>query len=90
MKKELLAYSMANQEKLFVSKNVNHREVEVMPEVTEAALYSLDGGRTFVQEFVRDPFLVDGRKFDIGVYIVVTSIDPLRIYKIDGRTSENC
>ena len=28
----------------------------------------------FVQEFVDSPLLIDGRKFDIGVYVVVTSV----------------
>jgi len=37
----------------------------------------------FVQEYIANPLLVDGRKFDIGVYTVLTSIDPLRVYVYD-------
>lgn len=37
----------------------------------------------FVQEYIANPFLVDERKFDIGVYTVLTSIDPLRVYVYD-------
>lgn len=35
-----------------------------------------------VQQYL-DPFLVDGRKFDLRMYCVVTSFDPLRIYLFD-------
>ena len=33
---------------------------------------------SFVQEYISNPFLVDGYKFDIGIYTTLTSIDPLR------------
>ena len=37
----------------------------------------------FVQEYIANPYLIDKRKFDIGVYTVLTSIDPLRVYVYD-------
>ena len=42
----------------------------------------LNAKDTFIQEFVQKPFLIDGRKFDIGLYVIITSIDPLRIYMV--------
>lgn len=39
---------------------------------------------TFVQEYIDDPYLMDGYRFDIGIYAVLTSIDPLRVYAYDG------
>ena len=36
------------------------------------------------QVYVDDPLLIDGYKFDIGLYTMITSIDPLRIYVFEG------
>ena len=40
---------------------------------------------TFIQEFIQKPFLIDGRKFDIGLYVILTSVDPLRVYMVDDE-----
>lgn len=34
-----------------------------------------------MQRFVQNPMLIDGRAFDLGVYVLVTSLNPLRMYR---------
>lgn len=75
-----LAYTVRHPAKQFVQKHNQHRHIHVR-NVSEVRL---DDADTFVQEFVADPYLVDGHKFDMGVYVTVTSVAPLRVYMYSG------
>lgn len=75
-KTNFLEEAKQNPEKLWVQKSSSHRGIRVKP-VEELDLGKQD---TFVQEYIHNPLLIDGRKFDIGVYITLTSVDPLRVY----------
>jgi len=33
-----------------------------------------------ISEYINNPHLIDGRKYDLRLYVVITSYDPLRIY----------
>lgn len=79
-REEFMEYASAHPDALFVEKHNEHRHIHVRAP-NEINLYSND---SFVQEFIQKPFLVDGHKFDIGVYVVITSINPLRVYIYSG------
>jgi tubulin monoglycylase TTLL15 len=73
---EFRQYAAQHPKKLFVQKHNQHRHIYIK------SLDEIDfaDNDTFIQEFVDDPLLVDGYKFDMGVYTIITSVDPLRVY----------
>lgn len=79
-KEKFLEYAKRNPSKKWVQKSNNHRGIRIKK------LDELDfsTGNTFVQEYIDDPYLIDGRRFDIGIYTTLVSIDPLRVYIYDG------
>mmetsp|Transcript_70875 Transcript_70875/g.98182 ORF Transcript_70875/g.98182 Transcript_70875/m.98182 type:complete len:82 (-) Transcript_70875:1639-1884(-) len=40
-------------------------------------------GDAVIQEYLDDPYLIDNLKFDIRLYVLVTSCDPLKIFLYD-------
>lgn len=73
---QLRAEAATHPEKLWVQKNNLHRGIYVK----SIDKINFDAEGKFVQEFISNPLLIGGRKFDIGIYTVITSIDPLRVY----------
>ena len=59
---KLKTYASDNPEKMFVQKNSNHRGIKI----EKLEDLDLEKKGSFIQEFIHDPFLVDGYKFDIG------------------------
>lgn len=79
-KNELINFINDNPNKLFVQKHNEHRHIKIV-NISDIDL-NKDG--TFVQEFIDKPLLISGYKFDIGIYTIITSIDPLRAYIYNG------
>lgn len=86
--KKFQEYTAMNKEAQFIVKKNTHRGVR-LKRVSEI-LKLTKKEASFVQEYVQSPFLVDGYKFDIGVYVVLTSVDPLRAYWYDGDVLFRC
>lgn len=40
-------------------------------------------GNQIISRYVENPMLIDGYKFDLRIYVAITSINPLRIYMYD-------
>uniref|UniRef100_A0A1I7T4J6 Tubulin--tyrosine ligase-like protein 9 n=1 Tax=Caenorhabditis tropicalis TaxID=1561998 RepID=A0A1I7T4J6_9PELO len=79
-KEKLLEFASQNPDVLWVQKDNTHRNI-IIKTVNEM---DLSKNNSFVQKFVDNPLLIDNRKFDIGIYTVVTSLLPLRVYIYDG------
>lgn len=77
---ELLEYAAEHKDTRFVHKHNQHRHIRVRP-LDEI---NFNDTNNFVQEFIDNPLLVDGFKFDIGVYTIITSVDPLRVHYYSG------
>lgn len=75
-KAALLDYIKTHPEQKWVQKSNNHRGVHIKT----AEELNFTNPNTFVQEYIGNPYLIDGRMFDIGLYVTLTSIEPLRVY----------
>lgn len=79
----VVKYAAENPAKLFVMKLKSNRGVKlVKPEnMNFTATASIDD--YFAQEFIQNPLLWNGYKFDFSIFVVITSVDPLRLYYYD-------
>eukprot|EP00795_Rhopilema_esculentum_P002809 gene2809-1036_t len=75
-KSALMTEAKLNPNNLWVQKSNDHRGIKIV------SMNDLDfkAEGSFVQLYISNPLLIDKRKFDIGVYAVVTSVNPLRVY----------
>lgn len=82
-KEKFLEYSKANPaRKQWIQKSSSHRGISI--ETTERV--NLNQEDTLIQEYMSNPLLIDGKKFDIGIYAVLTSVEPLRVYIYESES----
>ena len=71
---EFKEYVKANPEARFVEKAISNRGVRLV----EQDDIKYNKSKVFYQHFMEKPFLIDGRFMDFAVYVLISSIDPLR------------
>ncbi|XP_054169103.1 probable tubulin polyglutamylase ttll-15 [Oppia nitens] len=79
-KDKFVEHSKMHPNKLWVKKDSNHRGIRIL----DLETVNLSASGTFMQEYIQKPYLIDGKKFDIGIYAIMTSINPLRVYILES------
>ncbi|CRK91752.1 CLUMA_CG005386, isoform A [Clunio marinus] len=79
MEKDFQEYIKLNPNKRLVTKHMYNRGVKIVNQTDVQNQKKFK----FLQEFMEDPLLIDDHFFDIGVYVLTTSVDPLRVYRYD-------
>lgn len=80
---QFIDFTKSNPSGYWVVKSGKHRNIKVIKDEDFSKLRSTK--EQFVQRLVTPPMIIDKKKFDIGIYIVVTSIDPLRVYMLQSE-----
>ena len=52
------------------------RGIYIIDDVSEVSVDDL----SIISRYISNPLLINGHKFDLRIYVLVTSVDPLRIY----------
>lgn len=76
-------YAAQHPEKLFVMKLKSNRGVKLVKPNEMNFTISSSLENYFAQEFIDKPLLWDGYKFDFSIFVVITSVNPLRLYYYD-------
>ncbi|PNF33882.1 hypothetical protein B7P43_G06735 [Cryptotermes secundus] len=77
--RELVAYAQTAKNQTYICKpetGCQGRGIYITKHITEIKPHD----KIVCQIYISRPFLVDGFKFDLRLYVLITSCDPLRIY----------
>lgn len=78
---EFNEYTKANPTARFVEISKDNRGVKL---VNKGDIKFDDSGK-FLQVFMEKPFMIDNHAVDFSVYALISSIDPIRIYRYNGE-----
>jgi tubulin monoglycylase TTLL15 len=77
---EFKEFVVINPKARFVVKNDSNRGIKIV----DLSEVNYKSSKSFYQVFMEKPFLIDDRMMDISVFVAVTSINPLRIYRYEN------
>lgn len=72
-----------DKEKLWIAKPAASSQGKGIVVTNKLAEIPNKGTPHIVSEYINNPLLFDGFKFDLRVYVAITSINPLRLYVYD-------
>lgn len=72
-----------NPKAKLVEKNIFNRGVRIVTK-KDVLQRNHENSEIFYQQFMDKPFLIDGHAFDFGIFVLITSFNPLRIYRFDA------
>lgn len=72
-----------NPKAKLVEKNIFNRGVRIVTK-KDVLQRNHKNSEIFYQQFMDKPFLIDGHAFDFGIFVLITSFNPLRIYRFNA------
>ncbi|TRY69125.1 hypothetical protein TCAL_05107 [Tigriopus californicus] len=75
----LEAFIKKNEKLFYIKRESSRKSFEIVQRLDLEAFTE----EFLVQAYIDDSFLIDGHRFDIGVYVLITSIKPFRAYMYD-------